>query len=34
MPVGVEKEVEWEPEQVSDARWGRKRGGAGTRADV
>jgi hypothetical protein len=34
MPVGVEKEVEWEPEQVSDARGGGRRGGAGTRAGV
>jgi hypothetical protein len=34
MPVEVEEGVEREPEQVSDARWGRKRGGAGTRADV
>jgi hypothetical protein len=34
MPVGVEKEVERELEQVSDARWGGKRGGVGTRAGV
>jgi hypothetical protein len=34
MPVGVEKEVEREPEQVSDARWDGKRGRAVTMASA
>jgi hypothetical protein len=34
MPVEMEKEVEWEPERLSETRGDGKRGRAGTRAAV